>query len=677
MSTRASIILMSALLALVVSGVVLDRPAHAQATGSWGTWGAFEGSAGDYHTSMSFATSPAITAEVETNSRGGGVGVMSGQSNWLSAGTPIGAKYGTSKNQPYLNLRPQADRADSPSYTDYAFDVPLQPGGWAFALGDIDADQVKVIAKGPDGSTLTAAELGFQGTFNYCSASSAGGPSCSKDGTDEPTWNASTQTLVGNDAAADTDGASGWFEPTVPVSSLTFVFTRRAGFPVFQTWFASLGCDITGTVTDSGAPSSGTTVNIIDSSGSVVDSVATGADGSYSFPDYMLGGDYTVEVIAPDGKIVDGDLRQQVDLSACPAAAIDFQLRDIVPTSVSGNVATTEGQNLGGVTVTITLEDGTTRTTVSDSDGNYLFDEMPAGDHAITIDAPAGYDYWGTDQRDVTVAPAQTTPITGQDFRLTAQARLLGLAIACEELLPGVTVTLTRPDGSSESTITDADGLYSFAGLPAGFYTVEVDVPEGHSAESPTTKRVRVVDTDVSGIHFYYSKPTAVTGTVTGPDGAPMGGVALTVTPEGGAPEEVTTGDDGTYGVGNLPAGSHTVAITAPGGYEVDGESEKTVANSSTCGDAVADFALLEADTPDEPDEPSDPDDPATDPVDPGEDHAAGGDDASEVANGDDLPHTGMNLRIGLMSALFLLAAGAVMIAAARARRDEDTGLML
>ncbi|MDA1358757.1 carboxypeptidase-like regulatory domain-containing protein [Glycomyces luteolus] len=669
-STRASIFLLCALLALVSSGLVLDRSARAQATGSWGEWGPFEGVAGDYRTTMTFPSGPMISADVTSNSRGGEVGVISGQSTWLSEGTPIGAKYGTSQNQPYLNLRPKADRADSPSYTHYAFDLPVPPGGWAFALGDIDADQVRVIAKGPDGTTLTAAELGFQGAFNYCGDLSPGGPSCPGEDTDQPTWDAGAQTLVGNDAAADTDGASGWFEPTVPVKSLTFVFTRRAGFPLFQTWFASLGCDITGTVTDSGAPSAGTTVNLIDSSGSVAESATTGADGSYSFPDYMIGGGYTVEVIAPDGKIADGDKRQPVDLSTCPAASVDFQLRDIVPTSVSGNVSTAEGQNLGGVPVTVALDGGTTRTTVTDSGGDYLFDGVPAGDHVITIDEPAGYDYAGADQRDITVAPAQTTPITGQDFVLTAQARLLGLAISCDEPLPSVTVTLTRPGGATESTVTGADGGYAFAGLPAGLYTVEVDVPEGHSAKIPTTKTVRVVDTDVSGIHFYYSEPAAVTGTVTGPDGAPMGGVAMTVTPEGGSPEQATTEVDGTYRVGNLTSGSHTVAISAPGGYEVDGEDEKTVANSNTCGDAVADFALFESA------EPDGPGDPATDPGDPsgGPNAVAGEEEPSAVADGDDLPRTGLSVRLALMSALFLLAAGAVAIAAARA---EASDLML
>ncbi|GAA2128929.1 MSCRAMM family protein [Glycomyces algeriensis] len=679
-STRVLVLLLAVMLALVSGGLVLERPAQAQASGAWGSWGAFEGSSGDYHTGMSFATGPALSAEVESNSRGGGVGVMSGQSNWLSAGTPIGAKYGTSKDQPYLNLRPQADRPDSPSYTDYAFDEPVPPGGWAFALGDIDADQVKVIAKGPDGSTLTAAELGFQGGFNYCSDTSPGGPACPGEDTDQPTWDAATQTLTGNDTAADTDGASGWFEPTAPVASLTFVFTRRAGFPVYQAWFASLGCDIAGTVTDSGQPSAGVAVNVVDADGHVVDSTETGDDGTYSFPDYMVGPEYTVEVIAPAGKIADGANRQQVDLSACPAAPADFQLRDIVPTSVSGTVSTTEGEHLGGVTVTVTLEDGTTRTTVTDSNGDYLFDEVPAGDHTVTIDKPERYDYDGADRRDITVSPGQTTPITDQDFMLTALPKLTGAAAACGEPVSGVTVTLTGPGGSTRSTVTDAEGAYAFAGLAAGDYTVEVDVPEGHTAAGPTTRDTRVAGTDVDGIDFTYARPAAVVGTVSGPGGAPVAGVELTVTPEGGAPQQATTGDDGTYSVGDLPSGTHTVTITAPAGYEVDGDDEQSVANTGACGDAVADFALVESAVPG-PGKPG--------PGDPGSGDAGDGDTGdvpSEVPGGspddapaaaaqdDDLPRTGATLYIGIVAAaVFLLGAGAVMVAAARARNREET----
>jgi uncharacterized repeat protein (TIGR01451 family) len=48
---------------------------------------------------------------------------------------------------------------------------------------------------------------------------------------------------------------------------------------------------------------------------------------------------------------------------------------------------------------------------------------------------------------------------------------------AGEEGLPGVTVTLTRPDSSTVTTVTDANGGYLFASLAPGSYTVSVPAP--------------------------------------------------------------------------------------------------------------------------------------------------------------------------------------------------------
>ncbi|MCB8045341.1 hypothetical protein JM654_17870 [Microbacterium oxydans] len=103
-----------------------------------------------------------------SDSRAGQVGVITGASTWLAEGTPIGAEYGSSRDQPYLNLRPRADNATSPSTTTYSFAAPTPTSGWAFALGDIDSDSVRIHAVAPDGHVLTAAEIGLRDLFNYC-----------------------------------------------------------------------------------------------------------------------------------------------------------------------------------------------------------------------------------------------------------------------------------------------------------------------------------------------------------------------------------------------------------------------------------------------------------------------------------------------------------------------------
>jgi len=50
-----------------------------------------------------------------------------------------------------------------------------------------------------------------------------------------------------------------------------------------------------------------------------------------------------------------------------------------------------------------------------------------------------------------------------------------GIQSADENGIPGVTLTLTQPDGSTVTTVTDGDGLYLFTELPAGDYFVTVD----------------------------------------------------------------------------------------------------------------------------------------------------------------------------------------------------------
>ncbi len=77
-------------------------------------------------------------------------------------------------------------------------------------------------------------------------------PACNgsdDDGLDLPSWDGTTGVLRGNPTAADSAGASAWFEPTVALTSLTLTFSQRAGLPSYQTWFSATEHTVTGTVT--------------------------------------------------------------------------------------------------------------------------------------------------------------------------------------------------------------------------------------------------------------------------------------------------------------------------------------------------------------------------------------------------------------------------------------------
>ena len=636
---------------VLVAALVSAIPAAAATTTAWATWQPLAGASGAYTTSVQIAAQPAMTATMTSDSRSGQVGVVSGATTWLSEGTPVGAKYGTSLNQSYLNLRPKADNATSPSTTTYSFATPTPASGWTFVLGDIDADAVRIQAIGANGQALTAAQLGFNGGFNYCAPGVVGKPSCTGDAADVPTWDAATLTLTGNAGAVDTSGASAWFEPSVPISSLTFSFTRRAGFPVYQTWFASIARDITGTVVDEAdGPLDGVALSLTDANGTVVGTTTPAAGGTYSFPGFVASDGYTVRVTPPAGKITTGAVTAAVDLTTADAVA-DFIVRDIVPVAVSGRVVDGNGDPVPGVTVSV---DGTT-TTTTDADGTYLFDEVAVGPHTVVITPPPGYST--TDPTEPLVVPdGSEVPITLADFVLVENPDLSGAVRANGTGVPGVTVTASA-GGDTVTAVTDASGGYRFPRLPAGDYVVEVTPPSGYAPVGATSQNETVGGTDVTGVDFELARFGALAGVVRTDDGTPVGGVVIAVGTDEGT-QQLATDADGGYGLGELSPGTYTLTITPPSGTTVVGPATLTVVVTAAGETFVdQDFTLAEAVVV-PPTDPTDPDDP----------------DVPPTTGGGRLPGTGLGSETfvwaGVGGAVLVLGVVLFLVARRRAHRD-------
>ena len=479
-----------AILLIALLSVLTAVPASAATVTRWATWGALEGAGGAYTTSVSIADNPALSATVTSDSRAGQVGVISGSSTWLAASTPVGEKYGSSKDQPYLNLRPRVDNASSPSTTTYTFSRPTPTTGWTFVLGDIDADRVRISATAADGTAVSAEQLGFRDGFNYCADGLAGKPSCAGDAADVPSWDPATLTLTGNAGATDTSGAAAWFEPTTPLATLTFEFTQRSGFPIYQTWFASLARDITGTVVAPAGSEEGVTLTLTDPAGTVIATTTSGPGGTYGFTGIQASDGYTVSVTPPAGLIVDGPVMRAANLSAADAVA-DFALRAPVPVTVSGTVRDAEGAGVPGAVITIPgVGDATTG-----ADGGYAFPEVPPGEHTASItDLPDGYIVDRTPP-SFTVPAGSETPITDVDFTLAQLGAITGTVTNTGgDPVSGVTLTVTGP-GEPQSLTSGPDGSYALKDLPPGEYAITVDVPEGYTSADPATRTVTITGT--------------------------------------------------------------------------------------------------------------------------------------------------------------------------------------
>ena len=84
---------------MLVAALVGAIPAAAVTTTAWATWQPLTGTGGAYTTTVQVAAQPALTATMTSDSRAGQVSVISGATNWLAQGTPVGAKYGSRINQ--------------------------------------------------------------------------------------------------------------------------------------------------------------------------------------------------------------------------------------------------------------------------------------------------------------------------------------------------------------------------------------------------------------------------------------------------------------------------------------------------------------------------------------------------------------------------------------------------
>jgi hypothetical protein len=543
------------------------------------SWGEFQvsGSARAYTGTMTLDGGFPVTTFTSTSRQ---ASVPSGSSTWQAASTPPGAQYGTSKGLPYLNQRPSQDSptAAGAAVTTYTFESATPSSGWSFVLGDIDADQATITATGVDGVAVTAAQLGFQGTYNYCAG--AGTPSCDSAGTgDQPRWDAATRTLVGNPAAADTEGAAGWFSPSVPLETLTITYQQRSGFPVYQTWFATKTFSASGTATvgagETAVPYAGARVTVTNAAGDVVGTTETGPDGSYSFAALVAATGYSVSIEAPDGaapvdalpfSVATGDL-----------GGLDFTFPAVVAPPATASltgVVTADGAPAPDRELQL-FADGVTDsvgTTTTGPDGQFAFPGLdPDGLYSV-VDVASGTEFELTapDDPDAPVVTTYAIPAPDPTVDVTGTITNADGTPAAGETVDFIPVPAdpdAQPTGPDVSGVTGPDGSFEADGLTPGTdYVIVV----GDDAENPIEFTTPAVGE--TPVPLVLVVPTAasvsVDGTVVDSSGVLAPGVVVSVLPaDSDVPvATTTTGADGRFVVADLvPGTTYRLAVTGAG----------------------------------------------------------------------------------------------------------------
>jgi hypothetical protein len=648
------------------------NPAAAASTG-WADFADLNGTSRMFTTTMSQRPGGFPVALVTTDSVGGSsVGVQNGSSTFLPAQTPVGQKYGSSHSQPYLTLRPNRVNGPPPSVTTYSFERPTPTSGWTFVLGDIDADQVTISGTGPDGTPVPPAGLGFRGVFNYCTADMIPRPECppaKNDGSALPSWDAVSGTLLGDSEADDTAGASAWFEPTAPLSSLTLRYAQRSGNPVYQTWFSALAYNISGTVSAPAGQRSGITVRLFDPSGEMVSQTQTAADGSYIFPGQATYNGYRAEVLRPNGLASDGPLARLVDLSSGDQTGVDFTLRAMMPVQASGTVTDTETKApMPGVKVMLIGPTDLRRTGVTDADGNYLFDNVPVGqNYLVTVEVPTGFS-GSPAGRSFNVPANSEAPVGGLDFEMTpAPAGSVSGTVRSRGPNAGVGnvgVSVTGPDGLQRIARTAPNGSYRLSGLPPGAYRISVEPPTGAEVvgDADATFTIAGGGNDINGEDFRLQRAAAVSYTVSGAvtDTGRVGVADVTVvltTPQG-REISATTAGDGTFAFPDLAAGAgYTATVKPPERSSLRGRNELRFDITGRDVDTLA-FTVSAGSRGSDPTASSTPTPTSS---------TLGSASATPVA-ADALPFTGGPPRILLVGGVAALLLGGVLIVVGRVR---------
>jgi hypothetical protein len=260
---------------------------------------------------------------------------------------------------------------------------------------------------------------------------------------------------------------------------------------------------------------------------------------------------------------------------------------------------------LGGVVVQLSDADNKVeKATQTAADGSFTLDNVADGPHQVTV-IPTGSAGVNASivTKPITVTGAEAVgPVT---FGLGSTGKVSGAVFADvngnarrddgEPGIGGATATLNLFGGglSTLTTATAADGSYSFSGVPDGQHKLVVTAAPGYQPNSPHTT-VTLVGGATARADAGFRPTSAVSGQVTlGPSaadgpGVPGVSVALDLNADAKTDAVTTTDANGNYLFSNVPAGTHTVTVTAPGGSSFDTADKSNRLVVSTTGDIKA-----------------------------------------------------------------------------------------
>jgi protocatechuate 3,4-dioxygenase beta subunit len=327
--------------------------------------------------------------------------------------------------------------------------------------------------------------------------------------------------------------------------------------------------------------------------------VAALPDGAYHLKVDTLG-DYLDEwyggavVLHPDSPELDGAVPVTLT-NGVSVSGLEFRLGP--GAEIRGTVRESGGGAVDGIYLDLFNAAGERLFfTRSDTNGAYRLGGLPAGTYYLATDSQWTYvDVWYDDQ----VILSRTDPVgnLAQPIPLAPQQVLTGVDFALRRG-GSIAGTVTGPEGTPlaytfvevflgtnyfDFAVTDTNGFYRIATLPAGVYYLQTDnadelvnewyrdvyiFREGRPVEDGATPVALGPDEELAGIDLVLGWGGDIEGTVRDMSGAPLAGVFVDLfDAQGRYYDFAVTGDDGSFAIEVLPPGDWYLGTDSFGEY--------------------------------------------------------------------------------------------------------------
>ena len=181
-----------------------------------------------------------------------------------------------------------------------------------------------------------------------------------------------------------------------------------------------------------------------------------------------------------------------------------------------GNVDGADDDGEGGMSgVTVYLDknqngklDTGEKKLLTDSSGNFEFDDLTPGTYYVREVTPSGYRLTAPSKTDYVVGLSNGVNGTGKSFGNTTRALVSGTVFndansnkkwdtSTEKGLAGFTVWIDlnndgKLDAGDESVVTDANGNWSFDNIVHGTYTIHISAKTGYKNTTPSSFSIKL-----------------------------------------------------------------------------------------------------------------------------------------------------------------------------------------